>query len=315
MQRFNARLPFVVSFFCVLIFAGAVVASPDYSPFRDAVPFAPGAASSNLIPAADNTYDIGSTSLGWKDLHLEGQLIFNPSNSSSTLSILSNASTSFGFWFGSDGRVFARGLDSIVTSGANQLVISNAAGTAPPIARYQSRGRLRWPEDGKLELSNDAGTDFGMLQFGGTTSSFPALKRNGSDIELKSGDDANYRDIFLRNSYHHNNAGAIRIRILTNIADNAMVDIGSAGVLGWGSAAIPGGTPDTRLTRAAASVLQLSASSAGSGASLELFESASAPAAPAANGVRIFAKDDGGGKTQLCARFATGAEQCFATEP
>jgi hypothetical protein len=40
-----------------------------------------------------------------------------------------------------------------------------------------------------------------------------------------------------------------------------------------------------------------------------------APAAPAANGVRIFAEDDGAGKTRLMARFATGAAVQIAIEP
>ena len=46
-----------------------------------------------------------------------------------------------------------------------------------------------------------------------------------------------------------------------------------------------------------------------------LSELASAPPAPAANQVVIFARDNGSGKTQLCARFATGAVQVIATEP
>ena len=37
--------------------------------------------------------------------------------------------------------------------------------------------------------------------------------------------------------------------------------------------------------------------------------------APAANKVRLFARDNGSGKTQLCARFPTGAVQVIATEP
>ncbi len=41
----------------------------------------------------------------------------------------------------------------------------------------------------------------------------------------------------------------------------------------------------------------------------------SEPAAPSANQGRIFFKDNGAGKTQLCVKFATGAVQCFATEP
>lgn len=39
------------------------------------------------------------------------------------------------------------------------------------------------------------------------------------------------------------------------------------------------------------------------------------PAAPAANNARLYAKDNGSGKTQLVVRFATGAVQVLATEP
>lgn len=47
----------------------------------------------------------------------------------------------------------------------------------------------------------------------------------------------------------------------------------------------------------------------------ELTEQASDPAAPGANAVRFFARDNGSGKTQICARFPTGAVQVIATEP
>lgn len=40
-----------------------------------------------------------------------------------------------------------------------------------------------------------------------------------------------------------------------------------------------------------------------------------APAAPAANGYRIFAQDNGAGKTQLMVIFASGAAQQIAIEP
>lgn len=39
------------------------------------------------------------------------------------------------------------------------------------------------------------------------------------------------------------------------------------------------------------------------------------PAAPASNLGRLYVKDNGGGKTQLCVRFPTGAVQVIATEP
>lgn len=39
------------------------------------------------------------------------------------------------------------------------------------------------------------------------------------------------------------------------------------------------------------------------------------PAAPAVNEGRLYLRDSGGGKTQLCVRFNTGAVQVIATEP
>ena len=51
------------------------------------------------------------------------------------------------------------------------------------------------------------------------------------------------------------------------------------------------------------------------GRHIEAVELAADPAAPAANGARLYLKDNGAGKTQLCVRFATGAVQVIATEP
>lgn len=77
-----------------------------------------------------------------------------------------------------------------------------------------------------------------------------------------------------------------------------------------------------RLTVSAAGIVAVKGSSTdftatpdNTGVVLGLSELSGAPAAPAANTVKIYAKDTGGGKTTLCARFATGSEQCFATEP
>jgi len=48
---------------------------------------------------------------------------------------------------------------------------------------------------------------------------------------------------------------------------------------------------------------------------VDLNEQSSTPAAPSANKARIFARDNGSGKTQLCVLFNTGAVQVIATEP
>ncbi len=47
----------------------------------------------------------------------------------------------------------------------------------------------------------------------------------------------------------------------------------------------------------------------------ELLELAADPAAGAINSARLYARDNGGGKTQIVARFASGAVQVVATEP
>ena len=51
------------------------------------------------------------------------------------------------------------------------------------------------------------------------------------------------------------------------------------------------------------------------GAFYQQFTEMTAPAAGAANTVRLYAEDSGGGKTRLMALFATGAAQQVAIEP
>lgn len=47
---------------------------------------------------------------------------------------------------------------------------------------------------------------------------------------------------------------------------------------------------------------------------LEFDELASGPAAPAANAVRLYAEDNGSGKTRIVAKFASGADVVIATQ-
>jgi len=77
------------------------------------------------------------------------------------------------------------------------------------------------------------------------------------------------------------------------------------GAMSWGSGSA---VADTNLYRSAADVLATDDS-------VEFVEQSSAPSAPAANKARLFAQDNGAGKTQLCVRFNTGATQVIATEP
>jgi len=135
-------------------------------------------------------------------------------------------------------------------------------------------------------------------------------------------------------------SGAVRINgtsvgnTLAFRADIGFLDIngfgGQSGTAIGGEAYLPGvslgknsavrwtndgtaGTPDIFLTRASAGVLFLSADGS-AGAAFQMAEQ-TAPAAPAANQVRIYAVDNGAGKTQLMALFSSGAAQQIAIEP
>lgn len=95
------------------------------------------------------------------------------------------------------------------------------------------------PADGILKISNNANDDFGRLQFGGTTSSFPALKRSTTSLLVRLADDS--ADASLTALL----VGA-RPSLATPAAASAVagVTLGSALVgIYWGT-----GSPNTALT-------------------------------------------------------------------
>lgn len=85
---------------------------------------------------------------------------------------------------------------------------------------------------------------------------------------------------------------------------------------GWAaSSTTANATLDTGVSRKAAGIVSFDTSTNGDGlASLHLSER-TAPSAPAANGVYIYAVDNGAGKTQLMALFSSGAAQQIAIQP
>ena len=88
----------------------------------------------------------------------------------------------------------------------------------------------------------------------------------------------------------------------------------STGNVQWTDGNSYAGNVDTILAREAAGVTGVRGANTTTGGALGFIEQ-TAPAAPAANGVRIYAEDNGSGKTRLMAIFATGAAQQIAIEP
>lgn len=68
-------------------------------------------------------------------------------------------------------------------------------------------GSISMPSDGVIRLIDNAGTSFNRLQFGGTTSSFPALKRSGNTLQLRTADDTAY--VYLYAGGLQSNTGLI----------------------------------------------------------------------------------------------------------
>lgn len=55
--------------------------------------------------------------------------------------------------------------------------------------RWLSKSRISCPSDGVLRLTNNALNDYSLLQFGGGTSAYPAVKRSGVGLAVRTADD------------------------------------------------------------------------------------------------------------------------------
>ena len=57
---------------------------------------------------------------------------------------------------------------------------------------WNNRSEMRSPIDGSILFQNAAEDDFGLLQFGGITAAFSALKRSGAGLDVRLADDSDY---------------------------------------------------------------------------------------------------------------------------
>lgn len=56
---------------------------------------------------------------------------------------------------------------------------------------FQGRSSITSPANGQVLLTNDAGTAFSRLMFGGTSNAYPALVRNGAGLDVQTANGAN----------------------------------------------------------------------------------------------------------------------------
>ena len=77
-----------------------------------------------------------------------------------------------------------------VTTGGNIISGANVQAVSTGYFILQNRLLISSPSVGILKLGNNNDNDFDRLQFGGTTSSFPSIKRNGTAIDFRLADDS-----------------------------------------------------------------------------------------------------------------------------
>jgi len=73
-----------------------------------------------------------------------------------------------------------------------------------------TRSKMSSPADSQIMLLNAAGTDFARVMFGGSTSSFPALKKeSASALSVRLADDSAYAGAFMDNNNFQSANGAV----------------------------------------------------------------------------------------------------------
>lgn len=117
-------------------------------------------------------------------------------------------------------------------SGRATSAADYVAGTGSFIG-WAGKTLMRSPADGNLELTNNGSTGFSLLQFGGTTNSFPALKRNVTNLEVRLADDSADTNIIASGFVVSNAAFAIQSGVaFTNGAGASVGTLTNAPVAG-----------------------------------------------------------------------------------
>lgn len=71
---------------------------------------------------------------------------------------------------------------------------------------YGNRSKISSSANGNVLFTNNAATDFSLLQFGGTTSSFPAIKRTTTGLQARLADDSDFTT--LQSLYRRSGSGS-----------------------------------------------------------------------------------------------------------
>jgi len=84
---------------------------------------------------------------------------------------------------------------------------------------WSTRSVLSSPANGNLTLFNSSFNDWGLLQFGGTAATFPALKRSTTTLQVRLADDSAFASLSVLNILTNNAAALVTSSVaLTDFA-------------------------------------------------------------------------------------------------
>jgi hypothetical protein len=97
------------------------------------------------------------------------------------------------FEIGTEGAGTGSGRHMTLRAGANTFTFfNNGEFSSPTSIRITNRMVINSQASGIVAIRNDAGSDFNRLQFGGTTSLFPALKRDNTVLQARLANDSDF---------------------------------------------------------------------------------------------------------------------------
>lgn len=190
-----------------------------------------------LVLGTSDAFALGSVTKMWSDLFLASGAVIN-FNAGDVTMIHSAGTLTF------NNTAIALGSGAITTTGNvtgnSWLGSTSVRAGAAGIFYWNTRSQMQSPSDGVITMWNTANTDFGRLQLGGTTSSFPAIKRSSTTIAFRLADDSADAPISVSNinvsgSMYLNADNKARISGNTNgVFDFNYNTAGTGGLNFWG---------------------------------------------------------------------------------
>lgn len=133
-----------------------------------------------------------SQPVDWKIINVPVQGTANPTSNLLTQISINGGAYSTRLTLSSGGIVTAFGSFIALSAG---IRIASTGGF-----EIDTRLFLNSSADGIARITDIAGTSFGRLQFGGTTSSFPAIGRNGASLDIFGADAAGASGVLIYNT-------------------------------------------------------------------------------------------------------------------